>query len=117
MAIGSIVNYAKSNTAPIKPEPGMGATILLWSDRHPYTIHRVSKDGKKLWATEDQHKRLDNNGFSESQEYEYWNDDSNDPESWSLFTLRKDGRWHQGNTLRGSVLAIGRREEYYDFSF
>lgn len=112
---GSLVNYMKGNTAPITPEVGMGATLLMWSDRSPFTIHKV--EGKKLWASPDLYDRIDENGMSECQEYVYHNNDQELEINWTLFTLRKDGRWHRGTTLCGMVLSIGHREKYYDFSF
>lgn len=92
---------------------GIGATLLYATDRSPFTIHKV--EGKKLWASPDQYERIDENGMSECQEYVYTNN-VNEEENWTLFTLRKDGRWHRGTTLQGMVLRIGQREKYYDFS-
>jgi len=112
----SIVNWIQGNSISIKPQVGMGATLLMWSDRHPYTIHKISEDNKKLWASLDNYKRIDNNGFSEIQDYEYWNENEKNPDRWQLFTFRKDNRWHQGTKLSGTVLSIGHREEYYDFT-
>lgn len=110
---GSLVNYIHGNTVSKTPEVGMGATELRWSDREPLTIHKV--EGKKLWASYDKAERIDDNGMSECQEYEYSNENTED--YWMLFTLRKDGRWHKGTTLQGTALRIGQREKYYDFSF
>jgi len=112
---GSLVNHLRSNHKPSIPEVGMGATLLLYSDRDPYTIRKV--EGKKLWASRDSYTRTDTNGMSESQEYDYSNDNQNDESYWTLFTLRKDGKWHRGTTLDGMVLRIGNREKYYDFTF
>jgi len=111
---GSLVNYVVGNYISI-PQVGMGATLLLWSDRHAYTIHKV--EDKKLWASADIAKRIDMNGMTESQDYDYYNFNQEDESKWELFTLRKDGRWHKGNTLQGNILSIGTRQEYYDFSF
>jgi len=103
-----IAEESKSAT----PVVGMGATCMSYSDRHAYTIVRV--DGKKLWATPDIATRTDSNGMSDSQSYAYTTDQNATPE---LFTLRKDGRWHEGTKLSGRVLCIGHRDHYYDFSF
>lgn len=112
---GSLMNYIVGTSKDPKPEAGMGATLLMWTDRRAYTIHEVK--GKKLWASSDVATRVDKNGMSEDQVYEYKNENQNNPDNWTLFTLRKDGKWHKGTTLGGSVLAIGYRREYYDYSF
>jgi len=116
---GSVVNWMMGDSAGPKPEVGMGATLCMWSDRHAYTIHKVDLKSKvkKIWASNDKAVRVDKNGMSESQTYEFSNENQNSPEAWTLFTLRKDGRWHMGNTLRGTILSVGHRSEYYDFSF
>jgi hypothetical protein len=98
---------------PITPTAGMGATLLGYTDRNAYTILRV--DGKKLWATRDNVIRTDTNGMSDCQTYRY--ETVAYPDGDTLFTLRKDGRWHEGKRLSGNVLLIGHRDEYYDFSF
>jgi hypothetical protein len=70
---------------------------------------------------EDDAKRIDNNGISESQQYEYTpNPDSpiqyfrNKNDSWeSVYFDMDTNRFKKGS---GSIL-IGHREKYYDFSF
>jgi len=98
----------------IKPEIGMGATIGVGSDSYPYTIHKV--EDKKLWASEDNATMKPGLDIYH-QDYNYSNDNINKPENWSLFTLRKDGEWHHGNSLKGRVLYIGHRRFYQDPSF
>ena len=117
MPYGGLMNRIKENEIPSKPEVGMGATLLMWSDRHAYTIHKVSENGKKLWASPDNAKLIAGTCQSENQTYEYSNDNQDDENMWHLFTLRKDGRWHRGTTLQGSVLAIGYRNTYSDPTF
>ena len=57
-------------------------------------------------------KRIDKNGMSESQEYEY----TPNPKSVKqTFTLRKTGEFREVGGSAG--LIIGSRDEYYDFSF
>lgn len=111
----SLVNYVYGETKPMKPKVGMGATLLKWTDRSPFTIHAIQ--GKKLWASQDKSERTDQNGMSESQDYIYSNNNQNQKDAWQLFTLRKDNKWHIGTNLQGNILIIGKREEYYDFSF
>ena len=112
---GSIINYVKGNTSPVEPQPDMGATLLHWTDRSAYTIHKV--EGKKLWASLDQAELIEGSILSESQTYRYYNTNKDNPTGWILFTLRKDGRWHMGTTLKGAVLSIETRDEYRDPSF
>jgi len=113
---GSLVNYVYSS-GNVMPEVGMGATLLMWSDRMPYTIHKV--EGKKIWASPDNYKRIDDNGpYTESQDYEYSNPNENKPEKWEIFRLRKNGRWVKvGQSLKSTPLHIGKREAYIDPSF
>jgi hypothetical protein len=115
----SVVNWMYGNSKSPEPEVGMGATMLMWTDRHAMTIHKVDLTGavKKIWVSADKATRIDKNGMSESQNYDYTNENQNNPERWILCTLRKDGRWHIGNSLKGTCVAVGFRREYYDYSF
>lgn len=109
-------------TTPIEPEVGMGATLCLWSDSHAYTITDVIrfKSGKNAGAIKaviaqrDIAKRIDKNGMSESQDYEYTFDPT---AKGTVFTLRKNGRYLAEGGDGGTRLAIGFRREYYDYSF
>ena len=96
------------------PEVGMGATIFLWSDRHACTIIDVKP--KRIVVQRDESIRIDKNGMSEIQEYEY----KPDPSGYiSEFSLRKNGTWVQvGHSYKdGTKLGIGFRREYYDYTF
>jgi hypothetical protein len=101
------------------PEVGMGATMLLHSDRHAYTIVGVEhfKSGARkgqvrtVYATRDQAVRVDTNGMSESQEWVFL--PANDG-IVSRFTLKKNGRYTDKG---GATLAVGYRSEYYDFAY
>ena len=73
---GSMVNYL--NTKRYYPNAilkvGTGATINMWSDRHPATVVEIIelKNGRTyIKIQEDNAERIDNNGYSESQEYIY----------------------------------------------
>lgn len=55
----------------ITPVVGMGVTINYYTDRDPATIIEVSKSGKQAKIQKDNAKRIDDNGRSESQKYEY----------------------------------------------
>ena len=96
------------------PEVGMGATLILWSDRHAYTVVEV-KSPRTIIVQRDNAKRTDNLGMSESQEYSY-TPNPNAPKE--VFTFRKNGRWvEKGKSIRNSPLVLGIREEYYDYYF
>lgn len=118
----SLVNsmLAAHHGAP-EPEVGMGATLIMWSDRRPYTIVEVVryKGGKKagqvkgVFATEDIATRTDSNGMSDNQHYTY----ETDPKAHrDWFPHCKTGAFRQ-HTTAGSPLRIGDRSYYYDYSF
>ena len=120
---GSLVNHIYSRMTIGAPEPtvGMGVTMLSWTDRHAGTIVEVNTKKRYIAVTEDQTKRIDNNGISESQEYEY----TAVMDGYRNY-YRKDrkGQWRRcyhnnnGRIVFGTGgLIIGRRESYYDFSF
>jgi len=94
------------------PEVGMGATICCYSDRLPATIIDIMNGGKKISLQVDTAIRLDSNGMSEWQEYRY----IANPEG-AIFTAtrRKDGTYRVSGTK--SIVFIGQRRKYYDYSF
>lgn len=115
MTTGSLVNLMMTNTAEKnaepKPEVGMGATIVMWTDRHAATVIEVSKSGKTIRIREDHAERTDKNGRSDAQ-------------SWS-FTPNENGRTYTVRLTKrgwkvsggGPSVVLGVRSEYYDFSF
>lgn len=113
---GSLINNLYQNSNTIQPEVGMGATVLMWSDRRAGTISRVSPSKKTLWFQSDKATRVDTNGMSDAQAYEY----ERQPDAPEAeYTLRKNGRWvRKGSPMKGSgSLLIGVRDEHYDYSF
>jgi len=114
---GSVQNrLAENMTGQPKPQVGMGATECLWSDREPYEIIEV-KDERHITVRRMAAKRIDNNGMSECQEYEY----SSDPNG-SIHNLffTKQGRWREkyaDRSLGCNGWFIGFAEKYYDYSF
>ena len=102
---------------PIAPEAGMGATIMLFSDRLACTVIKVSRNGTKVSVRRDRATRLDSNGMSDSQVYKY----ERDPQGVIYeFSLRGNGLWTElGQSVGpGAVwLSLGSRFEYYDYSF
>lgn len=123
---GSLVNHIHSRATRGQPEPvvGMGATVLHYTDRSPATIIEVTKIGKYLAIVVqgDNAKRIDTNGMSECQTYEYTPNPEGGKttyrfknEAWEAIYFNTDTkRWKKSG---GSGLRIGEREKYHDFSF
>ena len=107
MRYGSFTNVMIDRVAPTMPEVGMGCTEIMWSDRNPCTIVAVSKSGKSFDFTYDDYKRIDKNGFSEDQTYEY----TPRPDApRNRARLCKDGRYK----CHGVTIRVGIREKYDD---
>ena len=94
------------------PEIGMGVTIYYYSDRTAATIIEMSKSKQTLILQEDLATRIDKNGPSTDQTYSY---ERNYEGLIHKATLRKDGRFRIAKSR--SLVALGFREEYYDYSF
>ena len=99
--------FMVSGIPSAKIEIGMAATILMHSDRYPATV--IAKTPNTVTVQHDNFKRIDSNGMSESQQYEY---EQNLNGSIERFWVTKRG-WRRGHT----ALGLGWREYYYDFSF
>lgn len=105
--VDNFINYKQP-----KPEIGMGVTILHYTDRSAATIVGISKGGKRIILQSDIATRVDNNGMSESQKYEY---SPNTGGKKFQASLRKDGQWRLSND--GRKVNLGLREAYHDYSF
>lgn len=121
----SLVNHIYSRTASLEPVVGMGVTLLHWTDRSAGTIFRIFTVGKSAYieVREDHCKRIDKNGMSEDQQYEYKTDVKG---SRQVFKRQDNGRWVRvrksettGRWVKaeGCGLLIGQRRAYHDFSF
>ena len=114
---GSLDNRLAERARGKKPEVGMGVTEMCYSDRHPYEIIEV-KDERHITIRRLDAKRIDNNGMSECQEYEYTSRE--DAPSYRLY-LNNEGRWVRRVGKNGvdnsSGWYVGAAEEYFDFSF
>lgn len=114
---GNLNNRFMENCRGAKPEVGMGVTQCLWSDRHPWEVIAV-KDDRHITIRELDSKRIDHNGMSECQEYEYFSNPNN--RVYELFRTKR-GKWVIRVGTRGVDDSygwyIGRAEEYYDFTF
>jgi len=126
---GNVFNHLDSRAVRGEPEPyvGMGATVLHWTDRSACTIIKIEviRGTSYITTQDDNATRMDKNGMSESQDYEYSPNTNGcvrvfkkHPKSgfWKFCVLNPDtGRYVQQK--HGSGLKIGVREEYYDYSF
>lgn len=108
---GNLMNRILESSKQAEPKVGDGATINMYSDRHPATIIEVCGP-KKIRVQEDKATRIDSNGMSESQEYSY---EANPNGYIATYTLRKNGMWIESKGSNG--LTIGIRRKYHDFSF
>jgi hypothetical protein len=105
---GSLVNHLMTTSDTGKqPKVGDGVTICGWTDRTPATIIKLSSC--TITVQEDNFKRTDNNGMSESQTYEY----SANPDG-NILIFRKTKK---GWTRKGYSLSLCGRNRYYDYSF
>lgn len=124
---GSVINHLHSRAVIGQPEPvvGMGATVLLWSDRHAATITNVQQVRGKLIVTvqNDRATLVAGSSHDGSAEYRY---SRNPGGSENHFRREDDGRWQRvvinrqtgrWGKVSGSGLRIGEREEYLDPSF
>lgn len=112
---GNLTNRIQEGPAAVKPEVGMGCTILMYSDRHAATIVEV-KSSKLIVIQRDKASRTDKNGQSESQEYSF---NPNPEAKREEVSLRKNGLWilKDGTMRNGTVVRLGERDEYYDYGF
>lgn len=90
-------------------EIGMGATQVLYSDSHAYTIIAISKSGKTITVQKDKAKRADKNGASDCQTYEF----EPDPQGQTRTIRQTKNGWN----WKGERFLVGIRQEYYDYTF
>ena len=105
---GSLVNHIYAGIENPEPAVGMGATILMWTDRRAATIVKVTPC--QVHIQEDKATRADSNGMSESQNYDY----TPDPQAPVVILRKVKGGWREKG---GSRLSIGHRRAYHDYSF
>lgn len=118
---GSLTNRIMETIPPAVPEVGMGGTIVMWSDRYPVTIIGILRATRQSNPTVirvqgDKATRLDKNGMSETQEWSFERDEKGDI---TEFSKRRNGTWVKvGDSMKsGTILRVGKRDRYYDFSF
>jgi hypothetical protein len=95
----------------------MGAVYGIGSDRYPFTVVEVVSPTTVI-VTADHYKRIDNNGQSEAQEYEY----TPQPDGCRITVTRRlqrgDYVWRKkGDRAGGGVFSFHGRRAYIDPSF
>lgn len=122
---GSLVNHMMASTdSKLEIKAGTPVTILSWSDRKPGTVFRTFMVGNTeiIEVREDDYKRIDNNGMSEQQEYEYKINVNGSKHFYraskkggyeGCYQSKETGRWVKGS----GFASFGHREAYFDFSF
>lgn len=104
---GSLVNHILSASGQPKPEVGMGATILMWTDRWAATIVKVTP--KQVHVRQDRATLTKGHWSTEIQEYKH----EPDPDAPVLvFRMTK-----RGYRCNGWGLFVGNRRQYRDPSF
>jgi len=118
MRHGSLINSIIGSN--LEPEVGMGATILLWTDRQAGTIVGIDFNqrgvAKKVYVQRDKTVRLDGRGMTDAQEWGYDPDPDGIIEAFRRVTRgRRKGEFVM--TDGGARLLVGYRDHYHDFSF
>jgi hypothetical protein len=124
---GSLINhiYSRATRGQPTPEVGMGATTLLWTDRHAATITAVHDTREGRWVVAVQEDRaivIGGSTFDGSAEYRYernvngaiYNFRFEEGKGWRHVRRSERGRWVLED---GPGLRIGERQEYRDPSF
>lgn len=118
----SLVNWIQMGLAGLEPVIGMGVTFLRWTDREAGTIVEILPNGY-IGVKEDNAVRIDKNGFSEDQVYEYSLKPNavtryyrkNKTARWESVKFNTNSkRWKKGGD---SPIRLGDRDKYHDFSF
>lgn len=115
-AYGNLMNRIAESSQMPEPKVGMGATIIMYSDRHACTVVATFVSGKTVQVKQDKAIRTDENGMSEAQSYRY---EPNPSAKLREFSKRKNGQWVEVGQSQnnGPTLMIGERDEYHDYSF
>ena len=113
------VNF-KKEFKDVEIKVGDGATIAYFSDRTPCTIIEIEDQGRWIKVQEDNYVRIDKNGMSDCQDYEYSRNPNGRIHTFKRTRKNKNvytdnGVYTWGNY--GSKLYFGYRERYYDYTF
>lgn len=111
MVIMSYMDASYLGEIKVDIKVGDGATLCYYSDREPATVIWVSPSQKTIKIQRDNYKRIDNNGMSDSQEYEYSRN-----EKGGIETARLDKFGHY-KIPNGTLVIVGSRRKFYDYTF
>jgi hypothetical protein len=122
---GSLINHLYSRgTSPV-PKVGDGATVMHWTDRSAATVIEVREIRGVPYVTiqGDTATRVDKNGMSECQDYEYTANPNGGKSTyrlkngkWEAVSLSEEtNRWKKSYNQNG--IRFGVRDAYHDFSF
>lgn len=101
------------NQEEIEIAVGMGCTQGVGSDRYPYRVSAVLTP-KRIQVQAVQYRRIDQNGQSESQQYEF-GDSVGEP---ITLTRRRNGRWvREGEQQWASPFWLGQMDAHQDPHF
>lgn len=111
---GSISNRIEEGKTYGEVFVGMGATEYSWSDTHPFEVVEII-DKKHVVVRKMDYKRIDSNGMSDCQEYEY----TSNPKNYTCkLTLTANGwRERTASGKLGNKFSLGVMKRYYDYSF
>ncbi|MCM1556908.1 MAG: hypothetical protein NC087_05170 [Anaeroplasma bactoclasticum] len=73
-----------------KIEVGTGVTKYSYSDRYPYEVTKVINQ-KHIFIRGMEYKRIDNNGMSDAQSYEY----ISQPKNFEIELVLRNGVWYR----------------------
>lgn len=110
---GSLINnMMREGKSAISLEVGTLATVLSYSDRHPYKVVEVKDQNhiaiKKLKAT-----RTDNNGMSDAQTYKYSDDDT----APVINLVKRNNTWYRVRTINKTALLETAKKRYLHDGF
>lgn len=114
---GSLTNRIMESSKSPTPEVGMGATEILWSDRHAYTVVRVVSP-KLIELVRDEYEITNGDEVRAGKASPAYSYRPGNPAHVVRASLRKNGAWVRvGDSLDGVNYLLGHREEYRDPHF
>ena len=106
-------SFPNSLTTPdqVIPIPGMGATIVYHSDRHPAKVVRVSPSGKSCWISIVPHTLVSGSCRTGDDQYEFGEVEEGAAE---IRVSKTKKGWQRAG---GGNIWLDRQEKYIDPSF
>ncbi len=107
---GLLQNRLMEKAKQLTPEVGMGATIILYSDRSACTIIEVAP--RRIVLQRDKTEEVG------EQYSNIWKTTPDPKGAKDVFTLRKNGRWvKEKQSMHGTSALIGHRDHHFDYEF